>query len=562
MGIKNLSKFETITKPELNTISRALEILYFIGILDDQANLTEIGIKACDVPIDPRLSVALINSALGKFKCSEEVLIICSMLSIPNLFYQSTEPGAILKAKQRHGVIEGDHLTYFSIYKNWKSCKTSKSGFCRELHLNENSMKQADEIYSNLKLYFKKFQLKICSSLDEDGEDILKSLLKGFFLNVAQKQIDGSYKSLRTNITLHLHPTSVLYTIMPEFVFYSDVVTSTKNYIKDASKIDKSWIMEIADNYYVDKAQQVIREKHKMEVKNQIKMENESLNRKQGDKTLKSVEGVNNSINKNKFFFEKEKSFNDNNAEEKNNNIIIAAEKKKKLEALGFGNSFKSEDKIFENDFSKLDEQRKKFLTEDDVAAKTNTNRKDLNEKKSYVINKYLKAEVEEDDENNILNINPINPQYFEAQKQEKALNLNLNENENEKAMRKVKQEEENFNYEELFDKNRVNDDRNAKANSNNNNENLFLNRKKKFMDLNPGCDKSELHEESLEIKNKNLEILANKKSDEDLNSKSKAEGNEGRGICVEEKIHEDEEERIAMLRRKKNFKKPEKFKI
>jgi len=349
MGIKNLYKFETITKPELNTISRALENLYFIGVLDENSNLTDIGLKVCDIPIDPRISVALINSALNKFKCSEELLIISSMLSIPNLFYQSTEPSAILKAKQKYGVIEGDHITYLNLFRNWKNCKTSKSAFCKELHLNENSIKQADEIYNNLKLYFKKFELSIKSTLDEDGEDITKCLLKGYFLNIAQKQYDGSYKSLRSNIILHLHPTSVLYTILPDYVFYSNVVTSTKNYMKDASKIDKSWIMEIANNYYIDKAQQIIREKHKIEVKNQMKMESNILKNKNLEN--KKLTEINN-----KFLFERLKERADVEVQDNGKSS------KEKLNAKK--DSVKLEDKIFENDFGKLDETKKKFYLE------------------------------------------------------------------------------------------------------------------------------------------------------------------------------------------------------
>ena len=66
--------------------------------------------------------------------------------------------------------------------------------------------------------------IDIRSSVDDDGEDVLKSFLYGFFLNIAQKQPDGSYRSLRWNIPLHIHPSSVLYTILPDYVMYFDVI--------------------------------------------------------------------------------------------------------------------------------------------------------------------------------------------------------------------------------------------------------------------------------------------------------------------------------------------------
>jgi ATP-dependent RNA helicase DDX35 len=270
MGVKDLFKFKTITEPERSTISRALESLYYLGVIDQKCELTDLGKKVCDVPIDIRLSVALFKSAELKFNCTEDVLIIAAMLSIQNLFYQPKDPMNLFKAKQKLGVIQGDHLTLLNIYKNYKSCKTGKSKFCKDIYLNENLIKSVDELIHNLKPYLKKYDIHIKASLDQDGEDILKSLLKGFFLNVAQKQIDGSYRSLKGNLVLHIHPTSVLYNIMPDFIMFHEVTSTAKNYIKEVSQIDKKWVLEVAEHFYEDKTKKVLIDRHKEEVKIQM----------------------------------------------------------------------------------------------------------------------------------------------------------------------------------------------------------------------------------------------------------------------------------------------------
>jgi HrpA-like RNA helicase len=269
MGVKDISKFETLTEADRSTISRALENLYFLEILDDKLNLTELGKKTCDLPLDPRLAVALFHAGETKFKCTEEILAIVSMLSIQNLFQQPKDPSNLMKAKQTLGVIEGDHLTLLNIFKQYKYCKTGRNKFCKDLYLNENAMKGVEEMFNNLKLYLKKYDIRIISSLDNDGDDVLKSFLKGFFLNIAQKQNDGSYRSLRWNTSLFIHPTSVVYTIMPEFIFYNEVVVTAKNYIKEVSKINKEWILEVASHYYEDKTKKIIQDRHKEEVRSQ-----------------------------------------------------------------------------------------------------------------------------------------------------------------------------------------------------------------------------------------------------------------------------------------------------
>jgi ATP-dependent RNA helicase DDX35 len=265
-GIKDINKFQTLTEPDRNTISRALETLYFLGILDDKTNLTDLGRKVSDIPIDVRLAVSLFKAGEGKFKCTEEVLIIVSMLSIQNLFFQPKDPTNLMKAKQRIGVIEGDHLTLLRMYKSWKNCRTGRSSFCKDLYLNDNAMKQVEDMITNLKLYLKKFSIQLKSTLDEDGEDIMKSITKGFIFNIAQRQMDGSYRSLRWNLPLFIHPTSVLYQILPDYVIYNDVVTTAKNYIKDCSKIEKAWILECGGSYYEDKTNRIIQERHIEEI--------------------------------------------------------------------------------------------------------------------------------------------------------------------------------------------------------------------------------------------------------------------------------------------------------
>jgi HrpA-like RNA helicase len=61
------------------TLMRALELLNYLGALDDEGNLTEVGSIMSEFPLDPQLAKMLIASE--KFKCSNEILSITAMLS-------------------------------------------------------------------------------------------------------------------------------------------------------------------------------------------------------------------------------------------------------------------------------------------------------------------------------------------------------------------------------------------------------------------------------------------------------------------------------------------------
>ena len=56
-----------------------------MGALDDEGELTDIGVKMCDMPVDPFMSKMLI-SACNTFRCVNEALTIVAMLNVPNIF--------------------------------------------------------------------------------------------------------------------------------------------------------------------------------------------------------------------------------------------------------------------------------------------------------------------------------------------------------------------------------------------------------------------------------------------------------------------------------------------
>ena len=58
---------------------RALELLNYLGALDDNGELTQLGSLMAEFPLDPQLSKMLIAST--DFNCSNEVLSITALLS-------------------------------------------------------------------------------------------------------------------------------------------------------------------------------------------------------------------------------------------------------------------------------------------------------------------------------------------------------------------------------------------------------------------------------------------------------------------------------------------------
>ena len=101
--------------------------------------------RVSEIPIDVRLAVALINSTKKELLCSEEMLILVSLLSVGNIWYANKDSGFVIKSKKKLGAKEGDHITLINIYLRYKYAK-DKKGLCNENGLNENAIKAAISI--------------------------------------------------------------------------------------------------------------------------------------------------------------------------------------------------------------------------------------------------------------------------------------------------------------------------------------------------------------------------------------------------------------------------------
>jgi len=73
LGINDLIGFEFLDPPPGETLMRALELLYALGALNDRGELTKLGRRMAEFPVDPMLSKAIISSE--KFSCTDEVSI-------------------------------------------------------------------------------------------------------------------------------------------------------------------------------------------------------------------------------------------------------------------------------------------------------------------------------------------------------------------------------------------------------------------------------------------------------------------------------------------------------
>ncbi|CAM9011233.1 unnamed protein product [Wickerhamomyces anomalus] len=249
LGVDDLIKFPFLDPPPKETITASLYELWSIGALDNFGKLTPLGRQMAQFPIQPALSkLLLIASQNG---CSEEMVIIVSMLSAPSVFYRPKERQEESDlSRSRFFVPESDHLTLLNVYSQWKANNFSDF-WCKKHFLHSKSLKKAKDIKEQIELIMKSNKVPVTSS-GYEWDVVRKCICSGYFYQAAKVHGFGEFVNLRTGMKLQLHPTSALFGMsdLPQYVVYHELMLTTKEYISTVTAVDPLWLVEYGGVFY------------------------------------------------------------------------------------------------------------------------------------------------------------------------------------------------------------------------------------------------------------------------------------------------------------------------
>lgn len=232
VGFRNLFNINWLDNPSKILLFIGLKSLYLLGALNKKTNLTILGRKITELPLKPMLGKSLLLSE--RFNCKNEILYLSCMLSISSfrLNFDGSE-----KCNKTSEFKKSDHLTYSTLFKNWKKsgysrewCNTNKLNFI-EFGLARNIEIQLKSILNKLMIVRKTSNIK----------QPAKALIGGFFLNIAKLVKYGFYKLVfsRSNSTLLIHKGSILNTLSlkPNFILFDHLLINQKFFVQIVSVI-------------------------------------------------------------------------------------------------------------------------------------------------------------------------------------------------------------------------------------------------------------------------------------------------------------------------------------
>ncbi|KAK4465983.1 P-loop containing nucleoside triphosphate hydrolase protein [Cladorrhinum samala] len=256
LGIEDLVHFDFMDPPAPETMMRALEELNYLACLDDDGGLTRLGGLASEFPLDPALAVMLISSP--EFYCSNEILSITSLLSVPQIWIRpNNNRKRADEMKQQFAHPDGDHLTLLNAYHAYKGAEQNGEDvkkWCHEHFLSYRHLSSADNVRAQLKRIMEVNEIELISTPFQDKDyyvNIRRALLAGFFMQVAMRESSNSkvYKTVKDEQLVMIHPGTTVQNPY-DWVVYNEFVLTTKQYVRTVTNIRPEWLLEIAPVYY------------------------------------------------------------------------------------------------------------------------------------------------------------------------------------------------------------------------------------------------------------------------------------------------------------------------
>lgn len=253
LGINDLIGFEFMDPPSTDTLIKSLELLYMLGALNDKGELTKMGRRMAEFPIEPMMSRAILDSEARN--CTEEVLSIIAMLGESgSLFYRPKDKKMHAdKAKQNFYRSGGDMFMLLNIWEQWVETGYSQS-WCYENYLQFKTLSRARDVRDQLAGLCERVEIVPQSNPNSnDITPIQRALVAGLFHYSAQLQKSGdSYRTTKSHQTVYIHPSSSLFNNQPPVrtIVYYELVMTSKSYLRQVMEVKPQWLVEAGPHFF------------------------------------------------------------------------------------------------------------------------------------------------------------------------------------------------------------------------------------------------------------------------------------------------------------------------
>jgi len=254
LGINNLLEFDFLDPVPVETVAKSLELLYATGAINSTSELTKLGRRMAELPLDPLLSASIL--AADKYGCVSEVLTVVAMLQeSATLFLRPKDKKLHADAARARfqSATGGDFLALLNVYNAWVETDHDPL-WSRENFLQQRALSRARDVRDQLEKLCDRVEVGL-STAPNDDVALRKALTSGHFTHSARLARDGQSYILKSGITAQIHPSSSCYAPdrRPKTLLYSELVNSSREFMRNVMPIDPAWLGECAPHFFSKK---------------------------------------------------------------------------------------------------------------------------------------------------------------------------------------------------------------------------------------------------------------------------------------------------------------------
>ena len=273
LGLGGPDAFPFLERPSAKLIRDGYETLREIGAVDRAGELTTIGRRLAEMPVDPRIGrIVLASIDEG---CLPEIVVIAAALSVQDP--KNRPAGSEGIADLAHAPFRdpgSDFLSFVRLWRAWRRAREEKGSsairsWCRRNHLSYLRMIEWEDVHRQLEeiagrcLEGGKRKSDRASNgapdrkgpgrrvrLPEVRDDpptgaVHRSILAGLVSNIGHRTEEGDYRGI-AGATFSIFPGSVLRRQDAPWIVAAEIVETSRRWARTVARIRGDWVERVA----------------------------------------------------------------------------------------------------------------------------------------------------------------------------------------------------------------------------------------------------------------------------------------------------------------------------
>jgi ATP-dependent helicase HrpA len=236
-GLGDAESFPFIDPPDSRALNDGYRLLQELQAMDDERRITRRGRDMARLPLDPRLSRALLESK--RFRAQGELLAIVAGLSVPD--------ARVADNAATDTAFADTKSEFSSLVKLWRAYLSAREAprrelrrWCKEHQLSLLRLSEWDDVYRQVVDRARDLGL-VAQRQSASYTGVHRSLLAGFCTMVGVRGEEGVYAGTR-GVHFHIFPGSPLVRRRPRWLMAANVVETSRVFARRVAEIEPMWI--------------------------------------------------------------------------------------------------------------------------------------------------------------------------------------------------------------------------------------------------------------------------------------------------------------------------------